>query len=179
MTPWFRAAVLSAAAVASAVPAVRAADIGDTPPDRRYGSAYDDPRYADLYGEEPTAPPRPEPRYVERYDHVPIPREPIYRDDGRFDRYERYDRVPPPRGYAAGPACLGKDEVRYRLEREGWLDFHAPHIEDARVAWVRARRPSGRVFQLQVDRCSGEVISARPVEPRYGAYQDRVPYWRY
>ena len=41
----------------------------------------------------------------------------------------------------------------------------------ASIATVRARRPSGRLFELTIDRCSGEIVSARPLEPRrFGPY---------
>ena len=48
------------------------------------------------------------------------------------------------------------------------------------VAVVRARRPSGRLFELTIERCSGEIVSAYPLESRvFGpyAYGPR-PWWQ-
>lgn len=70
--------------------------------------------------------------------------------------------------------------VRDRLLAEGWGDFR-DFEPRGRVVLVQARRPSGRLFDLTIDRCSGEVVDARPVSgPRaepgayayggYGAY---------
>lgn len=38
------------------------------------------------------------------------------------------------------------------------------------IATVHARRPSGRLFVLTIDRCSGEIVSAQPLEARPGPY---------
>ena len=77
MRRWILAASLLAAASA-AIPAARAADLDQGPPPDRYGSAYDDPRYADIYRRQeppPYAVPPPPP-YA-----APVPRERVYRDD--------------------------------------------------------------------------------------------------
>jgi hypothetical protein len=55
MKSWVLAAGLLAAAVSTAA---NAADLYEGPPDRRYGSAYDDPRYGEMYRY-----PDPGPRY--------------------------------------------------------------------------------------------------------------------
>ncbi len=65
-----------AAAVGGAVSA-SAADLYRDQPDR-YGSAYDDPRYADLYGKAPPPPPvyaPPRQHYGQGYGYPPIPKE--------------------------------------------------------------------------------------------------------
>jgi len=44
------------------------------------------------------------------------------------------------------------------------------------VVLVQARRPSGRRFDLVIDRCSGEIIEARPLpldDFRSYAYRSR------
>ena len=167
MRNWLLAAIATASLAMSA-PAVLAADLNYYDPPQRYGSAYDDPRYADLYGHQPQPPPPPLPEkryYGEHYGYnaVPIPREPVYRD------------YPPPRyrTYAERPGCAPKDEVRFRLERDGWTGFHDAQILDGNTAYVKARRHNGRLFGLRVDRCSGDLIEARPLEPRGMPYADR------
>jgi hypothetical protein len=183
-TRWLMAAGLAVAAVAGGAATALAADL----PYRdhgRTGSAYDDPRYADLYGDAPP-PPAVDRRYVaphqprHGYGHPPIPREPVYRDDYQPRQY--VEAEPRHRAYSAGPACLPRDEIKYGLEREGWRDFRDPQIVDRGTAVLSARR-NGRLFELKVDRCSGDVITARPLEPRHGGpyadYEGRAPYRTY
>lgn len=175
-------AMAAVAVMTIAAPAL-AADLGDEPPPDRWSSAYEDPRYAYLYGRTPPPPPptvyAPPPRRYSYDDHPPVPREPVYRD--------RYAYAPPPReGYAdrwsydrrpQGRACLSREAAREAIERQGWSDFHDVQVVDHGTAYVKARRPSGRLFELQIDRCSGEVVNARPLEPRYRPYADRGE-WR-
>ena len=60
--------------------------------------------------------------------------------------------------------------VKERLLRQGWHDFHAGNVQGD-IATVHARRPSGRLFALAIERCSGEIVSAHPLEPRrFGPY---------
>lgn len=194
MSSWLRASALAAAVSAAAALQATATDLyNGYPPPPRTGSAYDDPRYADLYGNGP--PPRPVP-YEERryaapyapspaphgYGYPPIPREPVYRDAYPYPRqYTDARPYPSPgtRAYSAGPACLGKDEISDQLARDGWRDFHDPRVIDQGTAFVKARR-AGRTFQLKVDRCSGDVIGYRPLDPRPGPYADyERPYRSY
>ena len=79
----------------------------------------------------------------------------------------------------AGPAALFLRRAAPRLRRplraaragqgaaaaQGWHDFHDGDVRGD-IATVRARRPSGRLFDLAIDRCSGEIVSAQPLEPR-------------
>ena len=90
MKSWVLAVGLLAAAASGPV---KAADLDEGPPDR-YGSAYDDPRYADIY------------RYPD--ERRPVPRAPVYgdrydddRDDYREPRRYSYKDPRPHRG----PAC--------------------------------------------------------------------------
>ena len=147
--------------VIAAKPAV-AADLYSQEPPLTQGSAYDDPRYADLYGHAPQ-------RRVETYRNDsyrdyeprgPIPSAPVYRDG---ERYAERDR----------PNCPSKAEISRHLEREGWRDFHNPQILGRDTATIDAQRPNGRPFRLEVDRCTGEILSERPIDrPRYGADRD-------
>lgn len=165
MRSWVLAAGLMAAAAATGA---QAADLYDGPPDR-YGSAYDDPRYADIYKY-----PAPPPRYVAP---PPVPRERVYREEyyeREYDAPRRYSGYEPRGPYANG--CLPRAEIKERLLRSGWHDFHDGDVR-GEVATVRARRPSGRLFDLVIDRCSGEIVDARPLEPRrYGPFAHGGPY---
>lgn len=135
-------------------PAAKSADLEDYPRHEQRGeSPYDDPRYRYLYGEDEPAPPRyaaPPPAY--RY-------EPSYKD-------ERLPPMPVPPRFSehrhAAPGCIPKREIRARLMDRGWGGFHDIEIR-GEVAYVKAQRPSGRMFDLEIDRCSGHVLSARPV----------------
>lgn len=171
MRKWLLAAVAVGSLAASA-PAALAADLNYYDPPQRYGSAYDDPRYADLYGHSPP-PPIPERRYYGEpygYGAVPIPKEPVYRD---YPPPPRYGEAPPRyRTYAARPGCAPKDEVRFRLEQDGWTDFHGAEAINGNTGYVKARRRNGRLFVLTIDRCSGDLIEARPLEPRGLPYAD-------
>jgi hypothetical protein len=143
------------AAVAAGAPGARAADLEYGPGDR-YSSPYDDPRYRDLYG--------PSPRYTERYSYEertyrpPVPPRNVYRDD---------DYAPEPRRYAEdyrfGAGCLPRHEVRQRLRDQGWGDFHDLELRPD-VAILRARGPRGDLYDLRIDRCTGAIVHARPLE---------------
>lgn len=85
--------------------------------------------------------------------------------------HDRYADVPddfeppyPPPAYT-GRGCVPREVARDRLRAAGWRGFHAvePH---GNVVLVKARRPSGRLFDLTIDRCSGEVVDARPIYGR-------------
>jgi hypothetical protein len=187
---WLKASASAAVLVAAqlvAVASASAADLYNTYPPARSGSAYDDPRYADLYGTPPPrheAPYKPSYEYRQEYRHEyrheyrdrhPVPSEPVYRDR----QPNQYSEVHPRhRAYSAGPGCLQKDEISLNLERDGWRDFHDPQVIDRGTAFVKARR-HGRTFQLKLDRCSGDIIAARPVDHR-GPYADyERPYRTY
>ena len=143
------------AAVAVSAPGVRAADLQYGPGDR-YSSPYDDPRYRDQYG--------PSPRETQRYTYE----ERTYRPPvPPYNAYRHDEYVPEPGRYAEdhrfGAQCLPRHEARRRLRDEGWGDFHDLELRpDAAV--LRARRPNGDLYDLRVDRCTGAVVHARPVE---------------
>jgi hypothetical protein len=177
MRRWLLAAGLIAAAAAS--PA-QAADIdGVPPPPPRsgpyggpyggpYSGPYDDPRYA------PKAPPQ------------------SYYDDDDDDRYDgqpppqKYTYAPPkyaPPKYAAPPpakTCVRSEQVRDRLTGQGWNDFHDGKPVSEGLVSLRARRPSGRLFELTLHRCTGEILETRPLELQpFGPYAYRQPYGSY
>jgi hypothetical protein len=172
MRSWLLAAGLLAAAASPAL----AADIDGVPPPPRsgpYGGYYDDPRYA------PKAPP---PQYYEDDD-----------DEGPYgappaSKYgytppPSYGAPPPPSKYAAPPpgrSCVRSEHVRDRLTGEGWRDFHDGKPVNDGLVTLRARRPNGRLFELTLHRCSGELIEARPLQLRpFGPYAYQQPYGPY
>ena len=170
MRSWLLAAGLLAAAVVS--PA-RAADLdGDYPPPRSWPhSGYYEGPYA-------------EPRYTR-----PAPA-PSYRDDDDDDDDDRYNAVPPPKKYSNVPpryappppakTCVRSEQVRDRLTIEGWRDFHDGKPLDEVLVTMRARRPNGRLFELTLHRCTGELLEARPLQLRpFGPYAYRQPYGPY
>ena len=147
-----------------------------------------DSRYAELYGpddEQDVRRPRnkdygrrthveydifrgPRPRYVDRrygYDRHARNDRP-YRDYGR----QQHGR------FALAPHCVPRRLVMRRLFRDGWHEFHGLELRGPK-ARVRARSDDGRLFALTIDRCSGEIVSARQVEYRHtNGYHDRRAY---
>lgn len=102
-------------------------------------------------------------------DEPPPPRYGSYKDD-----YREPPPSPPPRRHASG--CVPQDVVRSRLVRDGWRDFRNPQVR-GETALFTARRPSGVRYMLRVDRCSGEVVRAHRLTPRYEpAYADAPAY---
>lgn len=167
-------ALAGLAMVTTAAPSARAADIYDKYGNQ--GSPYDDPRYADIYGL-PSAPPPP--RYAEpRYAPPPPPDEPRfvrpYYNDELPPRRDRYGYLRPmtPQHYRADDQCMPRSEIRRALAGEGWRDFEDLELRGA-TAVIRARRPTGQPYALEVDRCTGDIVHARPLDGR------PVPYaWR-
>ena len=60
-----------------------------------------------------------------------------------------------------GEVCARSEQVRERLTGMGWRDFHAGQPQNDDLVTLRARRPSGRLFELTLHRCSGEIVEAR------------------
>jgi len=117
-------------------------------------------------------------RYAEPYDRVPEGHAGSIKDGYPVP-------VPPPRYSEARPeryACLDRVEIRRRLRHDGWRDMR-PLDRDGPLVDIRARRvESGRAFLLRVDRCSGDVVAARPHYLRafapYARPAWRQGYWR-
>ena len=194
------ASVVAIVATGANIGASSAADLDYRAiPQERYGSAYDDPRYADLYA--PTPPRAPVVQH-HAYGYAPIPREPVYRPDysrqdysrqdyTRHDepRYQpRYDEPVAPRTYGYQPYpqaapryaersdCTTPRAAQRMLEQDGWRDFANLTLR-GETAVINARRPDGRAFELQLNRCTGDLISARPLGNRpYGpnVYGERL-----
>ena len=192
---------LSGAIAIGAISQLQAADLNPYAYKDKSNSPYSDPRYAELYG--------PDDRYdarrrhdqyrgrhakIEREHHYKAPvdrterysEQRHYRSDHRYrnNRYDRHDRPHTRRWrgrYALAPHCVPRRVVMRRLFRDGWHDFHGLDLRGEK-AYVKAQSEDGRLFNLTIARCSGEIIAARQVEYRHtnGRYDRRsyseVPY---
>lgn len=140
----------------------RAADLGYGDPSDRYRSAYEDQRYRELFGPPPGRVAR---RYVEQEE---IEERYAAEDDDDYDD----KRLAPPRFYHDRERyaydCTPRHVIRDRLFRQGWNDFREIDVR-WRVAVVEARRPNGLPYRLKIDRCTGDVVSARPLAPVPGS----------
>ncbi|MFV0368945.1 MAG: hypothetical protein ACK5KM_10835 [Hyphomicrobiaceae bacterium] len=76
----------------------------------------------------------------------------------RYDRRARYER-----------GCESGEDIRDDLRARGWRDFHDAERRGDMVI-LDARRRSGRLFRLRIDRCTGEVIAAYRIRPVRRAY---------
>jgi hypothetical protein len=65
--------------------------------------------------------------------------------------------------YRYDDACVPRRVARRRLRREGWRGFHDFEPRGGVVLVKARRRWSGRAFELAIDRCSGEIVGARPL----------------
>ena len=143
------ATIVSVATLSST--AASAADIYD----RGRVSSYDDPRYADIY----THPEPPRHLGPPRRDYL-APMPPHYFDG--------------PRRHSTNPHgnCASHHDIRRDLKEQGWAEFTDIELRGS-TALIEARRPNGNLYQLKIDRCSGEILNAQ----RLGDH--RRPYaWR-
>jgi hypothetical protein len=145
----FRATLASLALALGAGAATAPATAADMY-DRNRSSAYEDPRYADIYTYPDSGPRRAPPHD----DYLPpMPRK-------YFDGERRHSN---------GPGnCASHHDIRRDLVEQGWNEFHDLELRGA-SALIEARRPNGQLYQLKIDRCSGEILQAQ----RLG---DRRPY---
>ena len=95
--------------------------------------------------------------------------------------YKGYDAAPKyGRGYryhdrwhSGRYGCLYPYEIRRSLRGRGWFNVRPLDVRRGAVV-VKASRPNGRRFRLRVDRCTGDIIKARPVGYSYRPFT----YWR-
>lgn len=148
------------------------------------GDPYDDPRYAEVYRDGP--PPHAN-KFVRRYEERYEERGHASYKDGDDDRYDdrgdvdvddyrggdRYgngDGYGRDNGYGRGGHCVPRHLIRRQLIEEGWGDFQGLQVRHDYVV-LQARRPSGRIFDLKVDRCTGRIVNAKACDgPYYGRY---------
>lgn len=134
---------------------------------------------ADFGGDDEAPPPRSGTYDPPRYGYRTPPAPPSYRyDDHRWG----YDRRRYSEHYPYARTCVTSEEVRARLMRYGWRDFHDGHSLGNDLVTLRARRPFGRLYELTLDRCTGDIVERRALEPgwfrrrfaeRYGPWYDR------
>lgn len=126
----------------------------------------------------------------ETYERTSQPRYQSYKDDpadvkGAIKDGYPVPMGPPTYGEAAPPplppkrvdrfACLESWQLEERLRHDGWTDLDARSTRRG-VTRINARRDdTGRPFTLRVDRCSGELISARP---SYKVFGEHRPHYR-
>jgi hypothetical protein len=154
MRSWVLAAGLLAA-ITFVPMAAYAADVDDD--DDR--GTYNDPRRK-------TPPPAPGYNDQDDDDDRPAP--------GK--KYSGPQPFAPPGNNYSGQNCARSEQVRQRLVDTGWRDFQDGHQQGEMVV-MKARRPSGRLFELTLHRCSGQVVEVRPMEGRpVGPYAFNRPY---
>ncbi len=184
--------LMSACILAAALPLSRPAAAADLDGEGYVEPPYDEGAYGDADYDDERAPPR-----HDRYGEAPAPDR--YGDAYADREYEGRESLPgsikdgypvpmpppraeaPPPRYAERPplraeryACLDRWQIARRLRREGWTDIR-PMGGDGDIVRIRANRfDSSSAFRLRVDRCSGEVLAARPLA-RHFAYRD----WRW
>lgn len=178
MNPLSRTASAVIAALVLGSGAAKAADLdyGYVPPPDRYSSAYEDPRYRDLYGSAPRPVYIPPGRvYEPEPPRHPVPPAYVYREERIYrDRQVDWDRR---EDWRHAQGCLPRREIRERLMSDGWGDFHELELAGD-TARVKARRPNGDLFDLKVDRCSGDLVKSVLLERHGGRpYADRGD-WR-
>jgi hypothetical protein len=156
---------------------------------RDYGDDYDRDDYRDRQAYAPPVPPgyahrdhgddygRNDDRDRQAYP-PPVPPGYVHRDYGddygRNDYRDRQAYAPPP---AYGRGCAPHEAIKERLVREGWHEFRDVE-ERGEFGTIVARGPDGRPFALTLDRCSGEIVNARPLgEHGHFAYGPPPRYW--
>jgi hypothetical protein len=129
------ASAVAASLFATTLPA-SSADLYAPP----YGSTYEEPTYGDVYEDEA-------PRY------------------GRYaGRDEAFDpSYGSPRYGARRGECVPRKIAHARLRADGWHDF-GDFLARGNVVLMHARGPSGRLFDLTIDTCSGEIVATRPLD---------------
>jgi hypothetical protein len=147
------------------------AQYGGPPPD----PGYDGPPSGPQFGGPPGYPP-PSPRYGD--GGPPRPPGYVYRDDYRDadDVYRGRSAYAEPPPYAGG--CAAREAIKERLLHQGWRDFRDAE-ERGTLATIIAHRPNGRPFALTLDRCSGDIVSARPLDEGHFAYGPPPRRWPY
>lgn len=109
-----------------------------------------------------------------------------YPDDYSYTKTERYtERVTRDTTqrwdgyYDDRGGCLPREAIRQRLREDGWRDIQRVDVRRNTVV-LTAERPNGQIFDIKVDRCSGNIIDARKSRDVYGEYRPRDDrYYRY
>lgn len=129
--------------------------------DRRYGEMYDhpEPRWRrSRHAERLVGPPPYEHPSRHRY-LKPMPGVPDFDDERRRSYSSRFGH----------DECVGRREILRVLMEDGWSEIADVEAAGPTVHVV-ARRASGQLYRLQVDRCSGTLIEARLIDGFPGAF---------
>jgi len=201
-------AVLVIVATVAGIASVAAADLYYEKSGSSAGTPYDDPRYAEIYGESERYRGRDvyvdkyADRYSDSYDRSPLYGRPYedyrhleqrrlgvekdyrgsYGDDalGR-GQYLRSFKDGPAESFIDPPvyadkryghaksyhACLRPRQMRRLLRRTGWHRLGAFDRQNGVICLKASSRDDGRRYLLELDRCTGELLSAKPVNARY------------
>lgn len=77
----------------------------------------------------------------------------------------RHDRDRAHQRWRRDHACLPRRQLRRKLRRAGWRGFRHGRVR-GNIGYVVARqRGTGEIYELAVDRCTGDVISAACIGP--------------
>ncbi len=109
-----------------------------------------------------------------------------YPEDYSYSKTERYtERVTTHRDdrfegtWDDRRGCLPRHAIRDRLRDDGWRDIQRIEARGSKV-FLTAERPDGRLYDLKVDRCNGDIIDARKSRDGvYGEYRPRDRDYRY
>lgn len=105
-----------------------------------------------------------------------------YPEDYSYTETQRYTERVTRRGderwegnYDDRRGCLPRQAIRDRLREDGWRDIQRVDVRGG-TAVLTAERPNGQIFDIKVDRCSGDIIDARKTRDVYGEYRPRRDY---
>ena len=71
--------------------------------------------------------------------------------------------------------CTPRWQIRQRMMDDGWRNIYRLRVLDNAVV-IRAQRPSGRPFDLKLDRCTGDIVDRRPAH--MGTFSGYAPEYR-
>ena len=82
--------------------------------------------------------------------------------------------APDEQNWRRSTQCRSERAIRRQLRRAGWRGFRRGHVR-GNVGYVQARqRGTGETYELAVDRCTGEVISAACIGPGNRRFRNDV-----
>lgn len=113
-------------------------------------------------------------RYDDRGGPPPPPNYPRSLKDGDYGQAAPPPRIPE-RRFVGREECVPRKAIKFRLASEGWSDFDRFEPAGPFVRFT-ARRPSGALYDLTLDRCTGEITHAKmQAGPAWGRYATRYP----
>ncbi len=67
--------------------------------------------------------------------------------------------------------CVHPRDIRYGLKSDGWYDFAGYDEADGLICLRARRRDTGRLYEIELDSCSGLIVSATPLRSRGYRYR--------